>query len=360
VRKIGRNDLCWCGSGKKYKDCHLNRVQQQAVTLQEALDVWKKNYGRRYCLYPECKNEDIVKAHTVQRRGGLDRIARNGHVYGFIPDLTKPGVITGPRLIGVKRASTFTGFCKLHDSKVFEPIEKHPFEVNQHHIFLLSYRAICRAVFMKKVQLELMPFKRQLDRGKKLDAQIHWQKGLSVFEMGLKKGWNDIYQAKLSYDVALLHSDFSEMRYCVITLANVPSFLCCEALQPEYDFAGNLLQDFADTDSFLDVATFSIITTTTGGAIVFGWMGGENAGKRLADSLLDLPEQLIPHTIVRFTFEYCENIYMSPDWWDKLDAIAKASLVRRVKAIVSSSKALKDDSLRIVDWRIVGNETNLG
>lgn len=22
--KLGRNDICWCGSGKKYKSCHLN------------------------------------------------------------------------------------------------------------------------------------------------------------------------------------------------------------------------------------------------------------------------------------------------------------------------------------------------
>ena len=22
VKKIGRNDPCWCGSGKKYKNCH--------------------------------------------------------------------------------------------------------------------------------------------------------------------------------------------------------------------------------------------------------------------------------------------------------------------------------------------------
>ncbi|MCD6586075.1 MAG: SEC-C domain-containing protein [Desulfobacteraceae bacterium] len=21
--KLGRNDLCWCGSGKKYKKCHM-------------------------------------------------------------------------------------------------------------------------------------------------------------------------------------------------------------------------------------------------------------------------------------------------------------------------------------------------
>ena len=22
--KLGRNDKCWCGSGKKYKACHMN------------------------------------------------------------------------------------------------------------------------------------------------------------------------------------------------------------------------------------------------------------------------------------------------------------------------------------------------
>ena len=23
--KLGRNDLCWCGSGKKYKKCHMEQ-----------------------------------------------------------------------------------------------------------------------------------------------------------------------------------------------------------------------------------------------------------------------------------------------------------------------------------------------
>jgi methionyl aminopeptidase len=23
-RKMGRNDACWCGSGKKYKNCHMD------------------------------------------------------------------------------------------------------------------------------------------------------------------------------------------------------------------------------------------------------------------------------------------------------------------------------------------------
>ncbi len=36
--ELGRNDLCWCSSGKKYKNCHLaddnrKRSAQRAATL---------------------------------------------------------------------------------------------------------------------------------------------------------------------------------------------------------------------------------------------------------------------------------------------------------------------------------------
>ena len=30
-QKVGRNDPCWCGSGKKYKKCHYAEDQQKAA-----------------------------------------------------------------------------------------------------------------------------------------------------------------------------------------------------------------------------------------------------------------------------------------------------------------------------------------
>jgi uncharacterized protein YecA (UPF0149 family) len=35
VRVLGRNEICWCGSGKKYKKCHLTEDEKKA----------KNNYG---------------------------------------------------------------------------------------------------------------------------------------------------------------------------------------------------------------------------------------------------------------------------------------------------------------------------
>ncbi|MDA8078110.1 MAG: SEC-C metal-binding domain-containing protein [Nitrospiraceae bacterium] len=29
VPNLGRNDACWCGSGKKYKKCHLHKDEDK-------------------------------------------------------------------------------------------------------------------------------------------------------------------------------------------------------------------------------------------------------------------------------------------------------------------------------------------
>ncbi len=40
MQKRSRNDLCWCGSGKKYKNCHLkqdlasSRAQRKSIVGQ--------------------------------------------------------------------------------------------------------------------------------------------------------------------------------------------------------------------------------------------------------------------------------------------------------------------------------------
>ena len=99
-----RNKPCWCNSGLKYKSCHLNREKAAAPTLQDKLKNTRKFFGKKYCLHPnageECKG-DIIKAHTVQRSGGLSKIARNGHVYTLNPgdaELVKTGMLS-PRLM---------------------------------------------------------------------------------------------------------------------------------------------------------------------------------------------------------------------------------------------------------------------
>jgi hypothetical protein len=156
--EIGRNDLCWCGSMKKYKYCHLNRSQEEPILPVIALKIHRQLFQKGYCLHAQADPHTcvmpIVKAHTIQRNGGLSQIALNGNVYSFATGHNlHHGVLAEAKVIGINQASTFNGFCKMHDEKTFEPIEKHPFQST----FLLAYRALCREIFLKRMAAEAMP-----------------------------------------------------------------------------------------------------------------------------------------------------------------------------------------------------------
>ena len=59
---IGRNDPCWCGSGKKFKKCHLNRADQPKIPISEVLSESKKAFSSKYCLHPDksCCSGNII------------------------------------------------------------------------------------------------------------------------------------------------------------------------------------------------------------------------------------------------------------------------------------------------------------
>ena len=47
-RKIGRNEACYCGSGKKYKHCHydIDRKKQDEVQISPEKDVLSPTHKR--------------------------------------------------------------------------------------------------------------------------------------------------------------------------------------------------------------------------------------------------------------------------------------------------------------------------
>jgi hypothetical protein len=195
--------------------------------LQDKLENTRKFFGKKYCLHPnageECKG-DIIKAHTIQRSGGLTRIARQGHVYTLDPgdaELVKTGMLS-PRLIGVNNASTFTGFCNFHDTKTFEPVEKRPFEGNEQQVFLLGYRALCRELFMKRGMVEQLASIKNFDRGADIIKQIWWQNFVSTFERGEQSSLRHLERYKLSlYDPCLISDNYSEVYYYISTQTKI-------------------------------------------------------------------------------------------------------------------------------------------
>src|ERR1700693_5812000 len=108
-----------------------------------------------YCSHPRASAGTcvggIARSHTLQLAGALSAMAVNRHVYGI--DTTgqpDPDGTPGYRLIGVRQASTFTGFCCHHDAELFRPLEARPFITSKEQLFLLAYRALSKAVYAKR------------------------------------------------------------------------------------------------------------------------------------------------------------------------------------------------------------------
>jgi hypothetical protein len=83
--KLGRNEPCWCGSGKKYKKCHLDRERQPSVRPWEVDSYIRERAKTGECLHVGAAagtvcGKPAIGSHTVPR-SMLKRIARNGHVY---------------------------------------------------------------------------------------------------------------------------------------------------------------------------------------------------------------------------------------------------------------------------------------
>ncbi len=123
----------------------------------------------------ECKG-GIVNAHTIQKGRGLRAIAEDGHVLGFDTShrtLTSTRGRIGIQRVGIRQASTITGFCSFHDDTVFAPVEKVPFAGTPEQCFLLAYRTVCRELYTKKSMLDGMDVTSPADAGRSIPDRMH-------------------------------------------------------------------------------------------------------------------------------------------------------------------------------------------
>jgi hypothetical protein len=360
-----RNKPCWCGSGQKYKRCHLGREAQAPASPWDLAAKARKLFARKICLHPDagvgtCAG-GVVSAHTVRRSADLRPISRAGHVYqmtGDFPMLNNTGGKIIAKLVGINEASTFYGFCQAHDTSTFAPIENRRFVSTEEQAFLLAYRPLVKELYLKENQLETIRLSREGDRGKPVLLQWMIQEQAFLMEVGINLAMRDLRQQKSIMDRDLLQCDFDHIRYVIINFDHVPDVMCSGAIQPDYSFGGKPIQ-YLGTGASLHWISFSLIATDTGGAAVFAWRDDSDAScSMLVDSLLRLPWLDIPHAVLRFALTNFENAFMRPDWWEQLPAKTREALESRLNDNVDPRSAIDpdrlcDDGIRAVAWKVV-------
>jgi hypothetical protein len=361
--KIGRNDPCWCGSGLKYKNCHLTRDRQEPLKSWETDRAISRAFNTKECLVPESMKADcsktFIKAHTVPKLS-LKQIARDGHVYSFIPslgNLNRDGGRLRPRLLGINEASTFTGFCSYHDNAIFSKIERQPFTASQEQCFLLAYRATMREIHTKKALASLSDLMHQADRGKPLQQQRVIQFINAAANTGISAALHDNDYYKSMYDKTLLSGDFSSVRAFILELSSPPPIMCSGGILPEQDFEGNQLQDIADLK--VTPHLFNVTSFYGGhyGVIAFTWLSDSDATCfPFINSLRSLPLGRITDGLIRFFFEFSENLHIQPDWWENLSESKRTALVNRLADAVRLPRkpgCINEDGINYDNWPIL-------
>ena len=138
----------------KYKETDYNRLYS---------DFQRKGRINR-CFYCGAENK-ITSSHSISEKRCLNLLAeyvegRKG-VYGFKhlklsrTNWHNPNHFGNFEVIGIKEASTFKGFCKVHDQKLFKLLDESNFdETSIECKFLHCYRAFAKAVHTKREEFK--------------------------------------------------------------------------------------------------------------------------------------------------------------------------------------------------------------
>ncbi|MFV1534866.1 SEC-C metal-binding domain-containing protein [Phaeobacter sp. JH209B] len=335
IKKMGRNERCWCNSGRKFKNCHLNRESQKKQSPFEHEQAMFSELRKGYCAYPASLSRDpcsdtIIKAHTIQKAGGLAAIAESNHVLTVKPvmsELIKTKGNPQPRKIGVKLASVFPGFCSKHDNDLFEPIEGKTLNFTKESAFLFSYRAVAYERFAKEAQQRFMLSLREADAGMPFQKQAALQQFIQGNLFGIEIGMRDVQKWKAQFDEKLLSSSTDQFHFAAVRFDRILPIVACGAFHPEFDCTGLPLQKLGQDRVELDQIALTVTTFDSQTVVVFGWIGNqEGPARSLVNSFLAIEDSRKADALVRLLFIHTDNLFLRPSWWEGLPESSQKAL----------------------------------
>lgn len=340
-----RNKKCWCDSGKKFKNCHLDREKMMPMTIQEEQEHLKKiDKDLKLCLFNKFENscsKDIIKAHSVSKELFLRKISRNNKVYSLKFDMIKYKISI--KDIGINEASIFYGFCNKHDTNLFKDFEMEKFMASSNQLLKIGYRSLCLEIFKKiKVIKKYHFFKENKDRGKNLLEQHEIQ--ISVNQ---EIEFNKNSLLKLEKIQSLLHNDIlnntsNKMKHCLIMLKDPQKILCSSVISPEFNFKSERLQKLENTVDAKNLFLNSFIFNNIG-YVLISWLEEENDyGKNFSNSIFS-ESHLVNHKLIALILMYTENFYISPDWWDSLTDDKRQNLIKLIEYVEDLDKNISLD-----------------
>jgi len=245
----------------------------------------------------------------------LGEITRNGHVYSYkisIQELRKSNGQLLPTLTGWRDASTFPGFCGVHDKDLFAPLEDMPFIGSKEQCFLLSYRAIAREYYAKQGAALQNEFRHALSVKDKWARRI-----IDDFNQGVDLGVRDAIEHKKKYDTVLESGNWDSVRAVLIEFDGIFPIQCAGAFFPERDVDGRVVQSLGLGKSTPDAMNLTSFAADGKSYICFCWLLDSDAScSAYVAAVQRVPESELPAVIASVILQSSENCHFSPNWYD--------------------------------------------
>lgn len=219
-------------------------MNDEYIRWNKAISKYKSNSRIRRCFHFDNENcaDKIKSAHSLQRNGVLNLLEKEIKGNRFLYSLGRPKFVNpfrfyGFEKIGRRTASTFDGFCDLHDSQVFSPIENKKFDPeNTKHLFLVSYRAYAKE-YHAKIELKKAsdPNNGIINKSKGIES-FSFQTGSSlvVKEMTIeKKRLNEM----------LKNEDYTSLEYMTYSIEYLAPIACSATVSPYFTYLGKRVND---------------------------------------------------------------------------------------------------------------------
>lgn len=291
------------------------------LDLNDWQDAVRSHRSEGTCFYFDKSDmcDNIANSHSIQRQGALSLIADKGEVIGIDGSYSAMRANGGRfsfRRVGIRKFSTFRGFCQKHDCKVFKPIECEELGPTAEQATLYAYRAICRELLLKNqtvriLEQQLSQFSGSAATREVFDSALEGSRA-AVARLGIEKS---------AYDLALSERAFSRVRYLAFHSDKVPFCVFAGCLMPEYDLGGRLIQSLRSPLDKVDVMTFSFAPEENGWTFLFAWHErSHRAAQRFIGAIVSLirEKKSLEDALFRFVLCSSENIAFSPYWWSQL------------------------------------------
>lgn len=370
-RKKAKEKICWCGSGKKFIQCHGNIAHQEKVKISDVVKDFNESFTKEDCYAPEayhheCSSE-IIAAHTVSKSTNLKLIAKDNHVYCFSLSLgkiiKKEGGIE-PEKKSIKKTSIFYGFCSHHDTKLFLPLDQ-GMQLTPEHIFLNQYRVISRELYLKEKIGHFQSTKmKSYDKGKTPDEQLQHQIATDLISTGTEAAYKDLHKIKTTMDTMLINSDYDQIKYYALVIDTPPEIMSAGVWNATNDFDNTQLIDLNDLEMNYNSLSVSTLFYDNKGLILFSWIEGIfdcPECYKFIQSLNSLSREEQINAVTYWLFASNENIYFSPEWWESLSPDQKQQLINIFRETIESmpNYAKYKTMISVVDWTIEKVETNI-